>query len=131
MIAFEVHLNGKKVCTAGVGQLGVLSTCLSWRGPQPYQKGGPCVAEYLRLDAGGLADSGEHLRWLDRKLKRGDVVRIKVVEVDSADKPRERQSPNPVADLRRQKQYVRRMAEQFGWKIQAGRSVKDCCHDAT
>ena len=117
MIAIEVHLNGKKLCTAGVGQLGVLSTCLSWRGPQPYQKGGPSVAEYLRLDVGGLADSGDHLRWLDRKLKRGDVLGIKVVEVDSADKPRGRQRPNPAADLRRQKQYVRRMARQFGWKI--------------
>ena len=118
MIAFELHLNGKKICTAGVGQVGVLSTCLSWRGPQPYQKDGPPVAESLRLDVGGLADSGEHLRWLDRKLKRGNVLTIKVVEVDSADKPQERQRPNPPADWRRQKQYVRRMAKQFGWKIQ-------------
>lgn len=118
MIAFEVHLNGKKICTAGVGEVGVLTTSLAWRGPQPYQNGGPSAAEYLRLDVGGLADSGEHLRWLDRKLKRGDVLRIKVVEVASADKPRERERPNRAADLRRQKQYVRRMAKQFGWKIQ-------------
>jgi hypothetical protein len=117
MIAFEVHLNGKKLCTAGVGQLGVLSACMSWRA-QPYKKGGPPVAEYLRLDVGGLANSGEHLRWLDRKLKRGDLVSIKVVEVDSVDKPRERQRPNAAADLRRQKQYVRQMAKRFGWKIQ-------------
>jgi len=27
MIAFEVHPNGKRACTAGVGQLGVLSAC--------------------------------------------------------------------------------------------------------
>jgi hypothetical protein len=118
MIAFEVHLNGKKICTAGVGNVGVVTTSLAWRGPQPYQKGGPSIAEYLRLDVGGLANSGEHLRWLDRKLKQGDVVSIKVVEVDSADKPRERQRPNPEADLRRQKQHVRRMAKEFGWKIQ-------------
>jgi hypothetical protein len=118
MIAFEVHLNGKKVCTAGVGELGVLTTNLAWRGPQPYQKGGPSVADYLRLDVGGLAASGEHLRWLDRKLRRGDAVTIKVVEVDSTDRPRERQPHNPAAELRRQKQYVRRMAKQFGWKLQ-------------
>ena len=118
MIAFEVHLNGKKICTAGVGDFGVLTTSLAWRGPQPYQKSGPSVAEYLRLDVGGLVGSGEHLRWLDRKLKRGDVVSIKVVEVDSADKARERQRSNPAADLRRQKQYARRMAKQLGWKVQ-------------
>lgn len=124
MIAFEVHLNGKKICTAGVGDLGVLTSSLAWRGPQPYQKGGPVVPEYLRLDVGGLADCGDHLRWQDRKLKRGDVVSIKVVEVDSPDRPRERQHPSPTADLRRQKQYVRRMAKKFGWKIQTCNGIK-------
>ncbi len=118
MIAFEVHVNGKKICTAAVGDLGVLTTCLSWRGTQPYEKGGPSIAEYLRLDVGGLADSGEHLRWLDRKIRRGDVVSIKVVEADFPDKPRKRKRPNPASDLRPQKQYVRRMAKRFGWKIQ-------------
>jgi hypothetical protein len=117
MIAFEVRLNGRKICTAGVGKLGVLTTCVSWRGPQPYQRGGPSVAEYLRLDVGGLAQSGEQLRWLERKLKRGDLLDIKVVEVACADEPWRRQHPNPEADLRRQKQYVRRMAKQFGWKV--------------
>jgi hypothetical protein len=116
MIAFEVYLNGKKICTAGVGDLGVLSTSLAWRGAQPHKKGAPSP-EFLRLDIGGLA-AGEHLRWVDRSVKRGDAVIIKVVEVDAADKPRERQRPSPAADLRRQKQYVRRMAKQFGWKLQ-------------
>ena len=118
MIAFEVYLNGKKISTTGVGSLGVLSACLCWRGPQAYTKGGPPVAEFIRLDAGGLDGSGEHLRWLDRKVKRGDEVSIRVVEVASADKPRERRRVNPAAELRRQKDYVRRMAKQFGWKIQ-------------
>jgi len=119
MMAFEVYLNGKKICTAGVGDLGVLSTSLAWRGSQPYQKGGRSVPSYLRLEVGGItASSGEHLRWLGRKIKRGDLVAIKAVEVASVDKPRERQRPNPAADSRRQKQYVRRMANQFGWKLQ-------------
>lgn len=118
MIAFRVHLNGKKICTAGVGDFGVLTTSLAWRGSQPYRKSGQSVAEYLRLDVGGLAGSGERLRWLDRKLRPGDVVSIKVVQVDSADQARERQQPDQAADLRRQKQYVRRMAKQLGWKVQ-------------
>jgi hypothetical protein len=46
------------------------------------------------------------------------LVTIRVVEVALVDKPRERHRPNPAADLRRQKQYVRRMAKQFGWKVQ-------------
>ena len=118
MIAFEIHLNGKKLCTAGVGDLGILTTNLAWRGCQAHKKGGPSVSEYLRLDVGGLAHSGEHLRWLDREIRRGDVVSIKVVEVGSADKARERERLNPAADLRRQKRFVRRMAKHLGWKIQ-------------
>ena len=31
MTAFEVYLNGKKICTAGVGEAGVLSTSLAMR----------------------------------------------------------------------------------------------------
>ena len=96
----------------------MLSTIVTWRGSQPYEKGGPAVPEYLRLDVGGLAsDSGEHLRWVDRKLKRGDVISIRVVEAASADKPRERKRPDPAADLRAKKRYVRKMAKELGWRI--------------
>jgi hypothetical protein len=54
---------------------------------------------------------------MDRKIKRGDEVNIKVGEVASADKLRERKRPNPAENLRRQKDYVRRMAKQLGWKL--------------
>ena len=118
MIAFEVQLNGKKICTAGVGELGVLSSVLTWRGAQPYKKGGPSIAEILDLNVGALADSGEHLRWVNRKLKRGDMITIKVVEVPCVDKPRQRERLDPIKDLRSRKQYVRNMAKEFGWKIQ-------------
>jgi hypothetical protein len=119
MIAFEVSLNGKKMCTAVVGKVGVLSTILSWRGPQPYEKGGAPVGEDIRLDVGGLeSDSGDHVGWADQNLKRGDVVAIKVLDVRSVDKPTERKRPDPAGDLRSKKRYVREMAKQLGRKIQ-------------
>ena len=59
MTAFEVYLNGKRICTAGVGEVGVLSTSLAWRGTQQHRGGKP-VPSYLRLDIGGIpAISGE------------------------------------------------------------------------
>jgi hypothetical protein len=118
MVAFEVHLNGKKLCTAGVGELGVLSTCLAWQASQPEGQTSAAVVEHLRLEVGGLAESGEHFRWIDRKVKRGDILTIKVVRAALVDNPRKRDRPNPAARLRSQKEYVRRMAKQLGWKIQ-------------
>src|SRR5512140_1229347 len=49
--------------------------------------------DLIWLDVGGLADPGDRLRWVDRRLKRGDVVSIKVIEAGSSDKPRERRRP--------------------------------------
>ena len=30
MLAFEIQINGKKKCTAGIGEPGVLTTTLTW-----------------------------------------------------------------------------------------------------
>jgi hypothetical protein len=30
MIAFEIHLNGEKLCRAGIGDSGVLSAIVTW-----------------------------------------------------------------------------------------------------
>jgi hypothetical protein len=119
MIAFEVYLNGKKICTAGVGDTGVLTACLSYRGALPYEEGGPQVRECLTIDVGGyLPNPREHLRWRERKLKPGDSVTLNVVKAESVDRPRERERTNAAANLRRRKQYVRRMAKELGWKLQ-------------
>lgn len=30
MLAFEVHLNGRKICTAGIGEPGVITNVITW-----------------------------------------------------------------------------------------------------
>ena len=93
MIAFEVYINGQKRCTAGVGDIGVLSSLLSWRGRQPDRSGYIPDAEYLALDIGGLnATSDQHVRWIQQDIKVGDEIRIRIVETD---KPDARQTYNP------------------------------------
>ena len=88
MIAFEVHLNGKKLCTAGLGELGVLTSIVSWRGPQPLKDGTVPPGAELRLEVGGLsAPAEEHVRWAQRDLRIGDEVRISVIEAGVADPP--------------------------------------------
>jgi hypothetical protein len=55
--------------------------------------------------------------WRARGLKVGDEVTLKVVEVDSADRPRTRRRSDPKEEERRAKAYARSMVKKFGWKL--------------
>ncbi len=119
MPVFHVYLNGEKVSTAGVGDLGVLSTHVTWVRRTQEDMHVKMPVEELTLHVGGLiSPKGEHVRWLDRPLEVGDEVRITVAEAAKVDRPRSRKRSDPAEDLRRQKRYVRQMAKRFGWKIQ-------------
>lgn len=92
MIAFEVWLNGKKLCLASVGDAGVLTQILSWSQREPKadsnEKPKP---EKTGLHVGGLA-RGEYMDWLERtfSVTVGDEVTVKIVEVEQADEPKHR-----------------------------------------
>jgi len=122
MPVYHVYLNGKKVSTAGVGDLGVLGAHVSWvrrRGERTLAKKPESVEEELTLHLGGLiTPREEHVRWLDRSLKVGDEVRITIAEDAAVDRPRSRERRDRTKELRSQKRYVREMAKRFGWKIQ-------------
>ena len=119
MPAFHVFLNGKKVSTAGVGDIGVLSANVTWVRRVQKETRNKLPEEELTLYVGGLIPSkGEHVHWLDQTLQVGDEVRVTVTESAKVDKPRSRKRNNPGDELRRQKRYVRQMAKRFGWKIQ-------------
>jgi hypothetical protein len=114
MCAFDVSMNTKKLCLAGVGESGVLSAIISW------VAGGR--GEDLFLHVGGLANE-EHFDWIRQKpLKVGDEIRVKIVETGSSDKPARKRRTHPTETLKAKKRYVRRMAKELGWKIQTGSS---------
>jgi hypothetical protein len=116
MRAFEIYLNGKRLCLAGIGDDGVLNTTVDsvvGRGRNRNQQ---------TLRVGGLiSPTAEYVIWKRRRLKIGDEVRVKIVETASIDRPKERIRIDPKADLKRQKQYVRDMSKKFGWKLTTGR----------
>jgi hypothetical protein len=115
MRAFEVHLNGKRLCLAGVGEDGVLTAIVD-HVARPK-------ASSLNLRVGGLVSPiGKHVIWRNRRLKVGDEVLVKIVETDSADRPRKRYSFNPEGDAKKQKAHVRAMAKKFGWRIDTRRA---------
>ncbi|HZQ18154.1 MAG TPA: hypothetical protein VFA90_05485 [Terriglobales bacterium] len=83
MRAFEVSLNGKKLCVAGVGDDGVLVANADWVG-----KPGD---EELFLAVSGLNNSREHIDWIVQKpLNVGDEVQIRIVEAAEVDEPASR-----------------------------------------
>jgi hypothetical protein len=112
MHAFEVYLNDKRLCVAGIGDSGVLNTMVDH------------VVGYgrneLLLRVGGLiSQTEEHVVWRRKRLKTGDEVRVKIIESTSVDRPKERMKRDPKGELKRQKRYVRDMARKFGWKVTA------------
>jgi len=117
MRAFDVLLNGKRLCVAGVGDNGVLSTIVNH------------VAGFGRdevsLRVGGLASATEeHVTWRALTLRVGDEVTVRIIEADSVDKPRSRYRPNSKQDERNSKAYIQALAKKFGWKLIASPKKK-------
>src|ERR1041385_5785260 len=102
MIAYEVHINGKKICTAGLKGLGDICVHLNYRR-------GPHVASATGFTHDGLLSEvmiggsevrykkktaphlkagfryAEALEWVNYKIEPGDEVTIKLVEAASMD----------------------------------------------
>jgi hypothetical protein len=114
MLAFNVSLNGKKLCLAGVGEVGVLSAITSWVAGDR--------GEDLFLHVGGLANE-EHIDWVKRKrLHVGDEIRVEIVATESAAKPVRKRRIHPAETLKAKKRYVRMMAKELGWTIETSRA---------
>jgi hypothetical protein len=84
MRGMEVHLNGNKLCTAGIGRDGVLNTTLNVVSRE---------GEYdMEMRIGGL-ENNEFLNWSTLGLRLGDEITVRIIETDSIDPPAERK-PN-------------------------------------
>ena len=87
MTVFDVYLNGRKMCRAGVGANGVLTALVTWTHTRRAAAGPRGRARTdTQLEVGGLADD-THRTWVERRLKAGDRVTVWVVNGDSFDHP--------------------------------------------
>jgi hypothetical protein len=84
MIAFEIYLNGQKLCRAGIGDSGVLSAIVTWAAAT---MSAGTKDESLFLNMGGLVTpERKHVSWINQKpLAVGDKIQVNVVEADSVD----------------------------------------------
>jgi hypothetical protein len=83
MRTFDVRLNGKQLCVAGIDGDGALNAMVDYTAGHGGQR--------LSLTVGGLgADADKFLTWSVISLNVGDEITLKIVEADSADSPQSR-----------------------------------------
>ena len=94
---FQIIINGKKICIAGIKDYGVLSAIASWvkRDPTKYDSNKhPSLKEFTDEETsfhiGGLLNDGSHVEWHRQKIKEGDEITIKLLESGKYDKPKKR-----------------------------------------
>ena len=111
MRAFEIHLNGEKICVAGLEE----GTLLFSIGCSEDKRGEGGIG----LGMTGIRLTQETVRWQQRPLRINDEIQIKIVETETVDEPELLQKA-PRDERKYEKRYVRRMAKEFGWTIQTG-----------
>jgi len=123
MIAFEISVDGRKTCTAGLPDLAVVSVIANWvrrpfRDPTSGEPIPGRVEEELTLDVGGLTHEPDgasvHVSWLRQPLKVGQQIAFAVVETKAADPPRTREREDPTWSAQREREYYERLKRKYG-----------------
>ena len=112
MLCFEISVNGEKLCTAGVGESGVLTSILSWVQAQPEKSQEGIREEKLYLSASGLKDD-EHSEWLRQKVKVGDEVTLRIIEATMPDEPQRTYRIDPETEKQQRRDYYERCKREF------------------
>ena len=112
MLAYEVFLNGDRLCVSGIEGDGVMNAMLS------YGKGKR--VDHLHLTVGGLANiTEETLQWVCADLKLGDEITINVIDAASVDEPLTRERA-PELDPDVHKANIRAWIKKLGWTVIEG-----------
>ena len=117
MIALEVGVNGKRVCVAGlpVGAVTASVTTVRRRSRRQTSRGQARVAQSALLTVSGYTETAvahEHPWWVPRKaiprLRVGDSVTLRVVDVSRPNKPRTRhRQPKRQLEYYEHRDYLR------------------------
>ena len=116
MKVFDVSVNDRKLCRAGVGADGVLSAIVTWvnlTGPAAKEArhlGRPL--DETRLHVGGLRKN-THFGWSERNLRAGDRVTIEVSQAKTSDPPARQKRNDPARDERREREYYLRLKQKY------------------
>lgn len=121
MIAFEITINEQKLIDAGIDGLGVLSASL-WsarREPSLEDQVNPeFSSEELMIEVGGLKSARgdeleEHRSWLRKSLEVGDVIVIRIRELEAVDEPVTIRTDNGELVRKAKRRYFEELKKEF------------------
>ena len=92
-LRFEVSLNGRRLCVAGLDRLGVLMleiTSENWPGPEATESArGTPAGDENSVFVNAYTDDGEDWRWAFERIKAGDEIVVRVLPSGPFDPPSE------------------------------------------
>ena len=109
MLCFEVLINGVVVSTAGVDSDGVMSAIVNWVTPNPRMQ----RSQELIVNLGGIS-GGNYTTWLNRDLRVGDEVTVRIVERETADEPTTVVRDSEARIREDKRRYFEEMKKEFG-----------------
>jgi len=122
MICFEISINGKKICIAGINsKYGTLTSILTWVkrdlnqfSPEVRHK---IPEEKLDLNVGGYIshakNDDENLEWINQSLSPGDEIKIRIIESPQAGEPTKRVRPDPDFVKRQKREYFEKLKTEY------------------
>lgn len=118
MKAFEIYRNGRKLCTAGLPEAGVVTSCVTWvRGSNPKE------LEDLDFRVGGLISrSNTFVDWAYGHLTGGDEIRIVVCEKAKVSKPKRSRTESERTKKKRKLEYLQRLSKELGYELKRKRA---------
>jgi hypothetical protein len=133
MICFQIFINGKKICTAGIqSEFGVLTSILTWVKRDLSQFSSEdrhkMYEEEIDFNVGGHISYGkndyENLDWIKRSLSPGDEIKIKIIESPQADEPSSRVRSDPDFVEKQKRKYFERLKNEYEKEQRINRSSK-------
>lgn len=122
MICFEIFVNEKLICTAGIeSKFGVLASNLAWvrRDLDQFKANvrNDVPEEELNFDVSGQSSVTEHdyemLDWVRQSLSPGDEIKIRIMESTHADEPSGRRRDDPDLVEKAQRRYYEKLKEKY------------------
>ena len=106
MFAFELQLHGRVLCTAGLADLGVLTSMVT----RVARADG---TESTELTVGGLnSATNEYLDWCKEDVGLGDVITLRILDTPTPDPPSVRRQ-DPQLEERERRRYYEKLKREY------------------